>query len=277
MEWRKLKDIIILILLLVNGFLLVLVGARWGESQRYERSALDGVVQVLENNGIQMERDAAAPADALIPLTIERDLDRESKLARALLGDGVEEDNRGGGLYLYRSGLGEVSIRPGGELSAQLAPDDWWRSEKPEALAISLLQDMGLDFQPAGTDEQGGRTSVRFRQLWDGVPLFSCEVEFVFEDGFLRAIQGTLLAAGQPGTEEGQVLDLPTALLRFLDGVTATGDVCTAIRAMEPGYRASSTPLSGGVRLTAAWLVSTDTADYYLDGATGVLSRVPDR
>lgn len=277
MEWRKLKDIIILILLLVNGFLLVLVGARWGESQRYERSALDGVVQVLENNGIQMEQDAAAPADALVPLTIERDLDREARLARALLGDGVEEDNRGGGLYLYRSGLGEVSIRPGGELSAQLAPDDWWRTEKPEALAISLLQDMGLDFQSAGTDELGGRTSVRFRQLWDGVPLFSCEVEFVFEDGFLRAIQGTLLAAGQPGTEEGRLLDLPTALLRFLDGVTATGDVCTAIRTMEPGYRASSTPLSGGVRLTAAWLVSTDTADYYLDGATGALSRVPDR
>lgn len=277
MEWRKLKNIIILILLLVNGFLLVLVGFRWGEAQQYERSALDGVVQVLENNGIQVERDAAAPADALVPLTVERDLDREAKLARALLGDSMETDNRGGGLYLYRSGLGEVSIRPGGELSAQLAHDDWWHAERPEALAISLLQDMGMDFQPAGTDRQGSRTAARFRQLWDGVPVFSCEVEFVFEDGFLCAIQGTLLAAGQPGMEEGQVLDLPTALLRFLDGVTATGDVCTAVRSMVPGYRASSTPLSGGVRLTAAWLVSTDTADYYLDGATGALSRVPDR
>ena len=277
MEWRKLKDIIILILLLVNGFLLVLVGARWGESQRYERSALDGVVQVLENNGIHVERDAAAPAGALVPLVVERDLEREAKLARALLGDGTETDNRGGGLYLYRSEKGEVSIRPGGELSAQFAHDDWWHSEKPEALAISLLQDMGLDFQPAGADEQGNRTTVRFRQLWDGVPVFSCEVEFAFEDGFLRTIRGTLLAAGQPGTEEGQVLDLPTALLRFLDGVTATGDVCSAILTMEPGYRASSTPLSGSVRLTAAWLVSTDTADYYLDGATGALSRVPDR
>ena len=277
MEWRKLKDIIILILLLVNGFLLVLVGSRWGESQQYERSALDGVVQVLENNGVRVDRDAAAPADALVPLTIERDLDREAKLARALLGDETEADNRGGGLYLYRSGLGEVSIRPGGELSAQLTHDNWWHSEKPEALAASLLKDMGLDFQSAGTDGQGGWTFVRFRQLWDGVPLFSCEVEFAFEDGFLRTIQGTLLAVGQPGTEDGQVLDLPTALLRFLDGVTATGDVCTAVRAMVPGSRASSTPLSGGVRLTAAWLVSTDTADYYLDGATGALSRVPNR
>ena len=277
MEWRKLKNIIILILVLVNCFLLVLVGFRWGESQQYERSALDGMVQVLQNNGIQVERDAAAPADALVPLVVERDLDREARLARALLGEDASEDNQGGGLYFYHSEKGEVSIRPGGELSAQLSRDDWWRSEKPEALAISLLQDMDLDFQSAGTDEQGSQTTVRFRQLWDGVPVFSCEVEFVFEDGFLRTIQGTLLAAGQPGTEEGQVLDLPTALLRFLDGVTATGDVCSAVRAMTPGYRASSTPLSGSVRLTAAWLVSTDTADYYLDGATGALSRVPDR
>ena len=70
------------------------------------------------------------------------------------------------------------------------------------------------------------------------------------------------------------MLDLPTAMLRFLDGVTATGDVCSVIRSMEAGYRTSSQPLSGGVRLSAAWLVSTDTADYYLDAATGALTRI---
>ena len=46
---------------------------------------------------------------------------------------------------------------------------------------------------------------------------------------------------------------------------------------MEAGYRAASQHLSGGVRLTAVWLVSSNTADYYLDGATGALTRLTDQ
>ena len=55
MEWRKLKNLIILILLVVNGFLLVLVAARSQEAAQYERSALEQTVQVLERGGIQVD------------------------------------------------------------------------------------------------------------------------------------------------------------------------------------------------------------------------------
>ena len=118
---------------------------------------------------------------------------------------------------------------------------------------------------------------MRFRQLWNKVPVFSCGVEFVYENGRLRTVQGTLLTAGQGTEEAGEVLSLPTALMRFLDGVTATGDVCSSIRSMEAGYRVASQPLSGGVRLTAVWLVSSNTADYYLDGTTGALARLTEQ
>ena len=40
MEWSKVKNIIILLLLLVNGFLLVLVGMRREETENYQASAL---------------------------------------------------------------------------------------------------------------------------------------------------------------------------------------------------------------------------------------------
>ena len=57
----------------------------------------------------------------------------------------------------------------------------------------------------------------------------------------------------------------------------ATGDVCSAIQSMEPGWRGTVQPLSGGVRLSPAWLVTTDTAQYYLDCATGALTRITDQ
>ena len=48
MEWRKVKNIIILVLLLLNGFLLVLVGTRREEALRYDQRALLQAAQVLE-------------------------------------------------------------------------------------------------------------------------------------------------------------------------------------------------------------------------------------
>ena len=277
MEWPKLKNIIILILLLLNGFLLVLVGMRYTEAAKYDRTALNQTLEVLEARGIQADPDSLSPAESLPPLTMERDLEAEQKLAAALLGSEVDADNQGGGLYLYRSKLGELSLRAGGELSAQLAQDEHWRTDSPESHAAGLLRAMELTARQTGVTTQGTETVVRFRQLLDRIPVFSCEVEFVYKDGLLRTVRGTLLPAGQTVQEAGSALTLPTALMRFLDGITATGDVCSSIQSMEAGYRISSQPLSGGVRLTAVWLVSSNTADYYLDGATGALTRLTDQ
>ncbi|MDE6260867.1 MAG: hypothetical protein K2M42_08425, partial [Oscillospiraceae bacterium] len=91
MEWRKLKNLIILILLTVNGFLLVLVGIRREESDRYERSALEQTVQVLEKGGVQVDVEAIASADGLAPITVERDVEREARLVSALLDEEVQE------------------------------------------------------------------------------------------------------------------------------------------------------------------------------------------
>ena len=274
MEWRRLKNVIILILLLLNGFLLVLAVSRRNEAAQYDRKALENTVEVLAGRGIEVDPDGLTSAGDLPPLSLERDLEAEQKLVRALLDEAVEADNRGGGLYLYQGTLGEVSVRAGGELSASLSDDPVWDAGSPEDHAAALLKRMGVSARQLGVETREDRRLVRFRQLWNKTPVFSCEVEFVYENGRLRAIQGTLLTAGQGIEEAGEVLSLPTALLRFLDGVTATGDVCSAIRSMEAGYRIGPQPLSGGVRLTAVWLVSSDTADYYLDGATGALTRL---
>ena len=274
MEWHRLKNIIILILLLLNGFLLVLVATRRSEAARYERTALERTVAALADRGIEVDPGGLSGAGELLPLSLERDPEAEQRLARALLDEAVEADNRGGGLYLYRGALGEVSIRAGGELSAALADSPVWDAVSPEDHAAALLSKMGVSARLLDTVTQGNRTVVRFRQLWSKVPVFSCEVEFVYENGRLSSLQGTLLTAGPGAQEPGEVLSLPTSLTRFLDGVTATGDLCSALRSMEAGYRVSSQPLSGGVRLTAVWLVSSNTADYYLDGATGALTRL---
>lgn len=274
MEWTKLKNLIILVLLLVNGFLLVLAGTRWEESVRYDRTALEQTVQVLEKSGIQVDSDAVSPADGLSPTAVERDLDRELQMARALLGKEVQADNRGGGLYLYHEDGGELSIRAGGVLSAVLEGGDRWQAGRLDRHAAGLLEEMGVEAEQTGLAEEGSQTRVRFRQLWNGAPVFTCEVEFLYADGVLKTISGTLIAAGQGTAETGQALTLPTALMRFSEAIVSAGDVCSAVQSMEPGYRGAAQSLAGGMRLTPVWLVTTDTAKYYLDCATGALTRL---
>lgn len=274
MEWAKVKNIIILVLLLVNGFLLALVGARVGEARRYEQAALTQAARVLENSGIRVDLDAAAPADELSPQTVERDPDRELQMARVLLGGDVQAENRGGGLYLYQNENGVLSVRAGGELSAELADGPGLQAHGgPERHAAGLLKEMGVDAEQVAAAEEDGGTRVRFRQRWGGAPLFSCEVEFVYGDGRLAAVRGTLLAAQAGAAQAGAGLTLPTALLRFLDHVRGSGDVCSEIRSMEPGYRAVQS-LSGATRLSAVWRISSNTASYYLDASTGELTRL---
>lgn len=276
MEWPKLKNIIILILLLLNGFLLVLVGTRYTESVQYERTALELTLVRLEARGIRVEADRLAPAGDLAPLIVERDPDRELRMAQALLGgEAVQPDNRGGGLYLYQNGSGAVSVRAGGELSAELTGGPGLSADgNPERHAAGLLKKMGVDGSQIGVTEEDGWTRVRFRQTRGGRPLFSCEVEFAYSDDTLRSVQGALLATPDGAAEQAQVMTLPTALTRFSEEITATGDVCSAIQSMEPGWRGTVQPMSGGVRLAPAWLVTTDTAQYYLDCATGALTRL---
>ena len=275
MEWSKVKNIIILLLLLVNGFLLVLVVARHSGTDQYQRSALTQAVEVLEHNGIQVEQSALADAQGLSSQSVERSLDVEEALAAVLLGDTLTREDQGGGLYAYRSELGQVSIRSGGAISARLAEDERWRTGDPQGHAASLLAGMGIQAQAvqANLDEEG-TGSVRFRQLWQDVPVFSSHVTFTYRQGALASLSGVLLIQdpGQVTAGAEASMTLPTALLRFLDGILANGDLCSSVQAMTPGWLMSQS-FSGLVSLSPAWQVSTDMAQYYLNAVTGELTR----
>lgn len=272
-EWRRVKNIMIIILLLINGFLLVLVGSRRSESQRYERSALNGSIQVLAYNGIELRESAISARGGQAGGTTERDLRMENKIASILLGEEVEGTDRGGGLVTYATGRGQISIRAGGELTSRLEDQPYWYTSDPENHAASLMERLGVESRLAEAELLDGSGTVVYQQMLDGVPLFSCRLCFVYEGGRLAQLSGNLLAVDSFHEEDVELLSLPTVLMRFLDDVLSSGDVCSAILAVEPGYRMTQS-FTNTIRLQPVWYISTNTADYYVDGITGELSRV---
>ena len=62
-------------------------------------------------------------------------------------------------------------------------------------------------------------------------------------------------------------------VIDFINGVSALGDVCSRIDAVEEGYVAAVS-LSGPTALTPVWRITTDTGAYQLDTVTGAVTRV---
>lgn len=273
MEWHRVKNIILAILVIVNGMLLLLVWNQKTETQRYEQSALDGAVQVLAENGIALSPQAVEGDKSRQPGSAERDLDAEAALAAILLGEAVQGENRGGGLYTYSTQLGELSFRPGGVLAAELTDAPVWHAEDPESHAAALTGSLGIECRRVRSSLASGNGTILYVQLVGGAPVFSCQVTLTYQDGRLCSLSGTLLAMTEPELENGTLLSLPTVLMRFLDDVLVSGDVCSAILEVEPGYMMTQS-FSNAIQLRPTWYISTNTADYYVDGITGELTRV---
>lgn len=270
MSWSKLKTIIIYILLLLNLFLLGLVGMNRLRARRYQNAALTEAAAVLARNNIQVRWEELPREMKLSPAVAARDLQKEEELVRTFLGEDVKASASGGGLYVYegQSVAGTASFRSNGEFTITCdAPRG--RNATPR----EIMERLGVDTARA-REEEGSATA---QQELNGVPVYGSSGQgaagMTFEyDGLgqLCAVSGRLFLGRLTAEQEKWTpLSVPTALISFFNFVVDNGDVCQEIVSMAPVYRAVGDP----VRLAPAWLIRTDTGGYFVDAATAEVSR----
>ena len=73
MEWSKIKNIVLLMLLAVNLFLLVLVADQERKSAAYQEEARTGAVEILEKTNIHMDLERLPPESDFHTMAVERD------------------------------------------------------------------------------------------------------------------------------------------------------------------------------------------------------------
>ncbi len=201
---------------------------------------------------------------------VERDLAGEERAAAALLGSPVTAESRGGEVYRYYNGSGSVQFHSDGTFSAQLKEGAFPLGADRGADCLALMEKMGL--QGTILSERG--EEFTFRQSWKGTPLFTQQVTLVCQGGQLTAMTSGRQLVGRPQEDPARSsITVATALINFVNGVGALGDVCNRIDAIEPGYVAAAS-LSGPIVLTPVWRVTTDTGAYQLDAVTGGVTRV---
>ncbi len=273
MAWSKLKNIMLIMLLIVNLFLLALVAVRENRSAQYMKSARENVILTFANSGISVDEENIPWEQTLTMQVMERDTERERQGAEALLGACTQTGQ--GGVYSYVGERGSVRFSRSGGLSASFAATAYPVGDAAlEDHALRQLALLRFEGEVVEVVQGRGQAQVCVRQTWSGVPIFSCTATLVYEREHLTGIaEGSCRLTGTPVAVGGeQSLTVATLLIRFLEGITERGDICTAITDMTAGYTLSPS-LSDPITLMPTWFIVTDTGVYYLNGLTGALER----
>ena len=96
MPWTKLKNVILLILVLTNLFLLGLVVSQSLQNRRQDSQTREHTILFLSERGVEVDEENIPQSIDLLPQTAERDLEKEQQTAAELLKGEVEQEARGG-------------------------------------------------------------------------------------------------------------------------------------------------------------------------------------
>ena len=267
MNTARLKNIVILILLLANAFLLVLLFSRRAEENAAHERSVAQLTALLNADGIAF--DSALP-DTVLSVQPARDLAAEQALAEGIIGSVASIDS-GGGIYRYYSsdGLnsGSCLIRSGGALEAAVsrAVDD------PAEFCADLCVPLG--YRTFDLLSDGARTVVTASRFVGELEVCNASLIFTFSGSTLTTVTGTFLPPIDTSESGETALDAVTALVRFLDYRNASGAVCTGITWLSAGYLVQSTT-SAPLQLVPVLRVDTDVYSYYVNIVSGEVSRV---
>lgn len=265
METYRLKNIAILILLLLNAFLLMLLGYQYMQSQQSDADTVVQLRELFESNQLTLSESVDPLQPALTPMALSRSTGTEADMAAALLGGEAVGASQGGGIYSYTADAGSLQFRAGGSFdSTQLSRP----VEDIAAFVRSFCDDFGyqdVDLQLSGVS--GTATAIQYVA---DVPILGCGLTMVFRGGALTQVSGAHITLDNAALSGEEQLTCASALVRFLDYRSAAGIICSQVASVSCIYslRESSSTL------VPVWQVETDTYTYLVDASTGEISRL---
>lgn len=270
MDRERVKNFIIVLLVMVNLFFLAIVVSDRAQTNAVERQARQALISVFSDAGIELDPalDLSARTGAQIRLT--QDLDIQADCAAALVGRDAVCSELGGNSYYYAGSDGSVRFLGTGSFEYLPRFSSVSVGKDPVDSAGSRLEAIGLDWHRDSALLEATNTGYEatLTCCWEKQPIFNCQVHFTFSSSCLQLVSGQRPLDTEESRDETGVLDLPTILLRFLELLREQGHVCSEIRTLEPGYWMDS-PVSGSVVLTPVWHIVTDVDEYYISGLTG--------
>lgn len=273
MAMSKLKNIIIVILLATNLFLLALVIPSRREAAVRTQRIRDELRELYAGYGVTLDTELPTGQSPLTPLVMEADTAAQQTAALALLGASARED-ADGQRGAYRAESGTCRFTHGGGFAASLSGLRLDGEQLPRA-AGQLLSEMGFacDGTPEMERVSAGVYALTATQSILDTPVFSARLTLTCSNGVLTELSGTFLTGqAEPAADAQTGLACADALIAFLASRDSLGWVGSSVVSVRQGYVQTETASATTIRLSPVWRIETDTGAFYIDGATGAVS-----
>lgn len=273
MDKGKIKNIIIIVLLLVNVFLAALVVADSARSGVYDAAAERSLLQALQAGGITVDDASVLNIRAIPACTLTRNLSREKRLVAAVLGS-VDSQDQGGNIVMYYGKNGQACFRGTGDFEILMENDSVPAGSDLAETSRAFLKKLGIDMDAAAATVRSGSSSVVTAVCrYADRPIVNCVVKLTFSETNLLLVTGTCPLTAVRENAGSAALDPSTAVMRLLDYLDSSGYVCSRITDISHCYKMDAAA-SGEGTLTPLWHFSTDVGEFYLNGITGKAETV---
>lgn len=268
MSASRIKNLILLILLLAVCFLLLAVVPGKLSAQRTERSIHEQLEVLFASYGVSLDPEILDRSETLY--TIELSVPEVPSAVAALLGDDAQEDAASTRYESrFTAAAGSLTFSRGGRLDAALETP--LRGRSAETDMKRRLRSMGCSVwqrQPGVRGSDGSYVLTAAQSLL-GVPVFGASLTFTYRSGQLTEVSG--LYFPETGTitriSEQSCITCADALTQILASRDETGWVGSRILSVSQGYLPAETATSA-LRFIPVWRVETDTGTFYVNGIT---------
>jgi uncharacterized membrane protein len=274
MDTGKIKNIIIIILLAVNIFLLCAVVGDRVQARRAERSAWRSAVTAVEKGGITVSSSLKGSIPTPKLYSVRRDIASEGENVKRLLGE-CRADDLGGNIWFYSSTKGQASFRGTGECDILFTSGAFGGSDNVAKTAQKAMKKLGLDCDVSSLSvtEDGGARTVKASCAWQGGRVYNAQISMTFSGEGLLILSGTRVFDQTVSESSQGVMDQLTVMMRFVEIVQEEGYVCSLLQSMDVGY-IMGVSVSGESTLTPVWHFATDAGDIYINALTGKTETV---
>jgi hypothetical protein len=265
LERFRLKNIIILILVLLNAFLLFSLAQRRAAERDAFRRTAEQLSALFQEDGMTLEPGAISQALPPDGVSLTRDTALEEQAAAFLLGDGPASSDQGGGIFHYAGAAGEALFRSSGgfEAAGTLAEGD------VEDVCQDFCRAFSYDVPDVRLDEEGSGVFTA-QGVYNKLPVFNCAVTFTVEQGVLTTVSGTLLPKTGTAVSGEAPLSAAGALLAFQQMRRESAAVASTVTDARLCYELQTAGTA--MSLAPAWQIVTDTEDYYVNCLTGAVT-----
>lgn len=276
MNKTKIKNLIIILLVLVNVFLLEIVVSNALREKQASRSRNEALTAILSDNGISLSQDVELPESCGRIITLERSLRKEKSMLQPLIGTCSYAD-QGGDIFIFTGEDGSASISSSGEIKIALNSPMDFSDEDLVSSSKAVLKKIGIEYdeQSIETSVDDGLDCVTATCVYNGSIVLNAKINLYYSDGRLVFITGRRPPDERVGTAvTDKDLDGVAIIMAFLESIRQSGQVCSEITDITTVYILDSASV-GANTLTPVWRIETNTGAYYFDGVTGK-SRTPE-